>query len=150
MDQDETWHAGRPWPQRHCVRWEPSSPPSQGHSSQFSAHICCGQMATWIKMPHGMQVGLCPGDFVLDRDPAPSPIRGRSSLPQFLAHFYCGQTAGCSKMPLDMELGLSPGDFVLDGDPALLNFWPMFIIVITGSIARSANLPVLNLLRGQF
>ena len=20
MDQDETWHAGRPWP--HCVRWK--------------------------------------------------------------------------------------------------------------------------------
>ena len=27
MDQDETWHAGRPQPWPHCVRWEPSSPP---------------------------------------------------------------------------------------------------------------------------
>jgi len=33
-------------------------------------------------------------------------------------------------MPLGMEVGLSPGDFVLDGNPALLNFRPMFIIVI--------------------
>jgi len=26
MDQDETWHAGRPRPRPHCVRWGPSSP----------------------------------------------------------------------------------------------------------------------------
>ena len=25
-DQDETWHAGRPRPWSHCVRWGPSSP----------------------------------------------------------------------------------------------------------------------------
>ena len=29
-------------------------------------HICCGQMAVWINMPLGMEVGLGPGDFVLD------------------------------------------------------------------------------------
>ena len=32
----------------------------------FSSHICCGQMAAWINMPLGMEVGLGPGDFVLD------------------------------------------------------------------------------------
>jgi len=26
MDQDETWHADRPWPLAHCVRWGPSTP----------------------------------------------------------------------------------------------------------------------------
>jgi len=25
-DQDETWHAGRPWPRPHCVGWGSSSP----------------------------------------------------------------------------------------------------------------------------
>jgi len=25
-DQDETWHAGRPRPRPHCVRWGPSPP----------------------------------------------------------------------------------------------------------------------------
>jgi len=69
-------------------------------------------------MVHGMEVGLSPGDFVLDGDPAPSHKRGRNTHPEFLAHFYCGQTAGCIKMPLGTEVGLSPGDFVLDGDPA--------------------------------
>jgi len=30
MDQDETWHGGRPRPRRHCVRWGPSSPFPKG------------------------------------------------------------------------------------------------------------------------
>ena len=67
-------------------------------------------------MPVDMKVGLGPGDFVLDGDPAPLSKKGRS--PQFLAHVYCGRTAGWIKMVLGMEVGLSPGDFVLDGDPA--------------------------------
>ena len=29
-DKDETWHAGKPRPRGHCVRWEPSSPPQKG------------------------------------------------------------------------------------------------------------------------
>ena len=33
-------------------------------------------MAVWIKMPLGMEVGLSPGDFVLDGDPALSPKGG--------------------------------------------------------------------------
>jgi len=27
MHQDATWYRGRPRPKRHCVTWEPSSPP---------------------------------------------------------------------------------------------------------------------------
>jgi len=73
-----------------------------------------------MKLVLGMVVGLSPGDFVLDGEPAPSPKRGRRPLPQFSAHFYCGQTARCIKMPLGMAVGLSPGDFVLDGDPVPL------------------------------
>ena len=30
MDQDETWHGGRPRPRRHCVRWRPISPKKGG------------------------------------------------------------------------------------------------------------------------
>ena len=36
--------------------------PKGAQRPQFSAHICCGQMAGWIKMPLGMEVGLGPGD----------------------------------------------------------------------------------------
>ena len=32
MDQDDTWHGGRPRPGPHCVRWEPSFPSPKGHS----------------------------------------------------------------------------------------------------------------------
>jgi len=37
---------------------------------QFSAHFYCGQTAGYISMPLGVEVGLSPGDFVLDGDPA--------------------------------------------------------------------------------
>ena len=77
IDQDETWHAGRPHPWPHCVRWGPSSPPpKEGGAPQFLAHICCDQMAGWIKMPLGTEVGLIPSDIVLDGDPVPLPQKG--------------------------------------------------------------------------
>ena len=75
-------------------------------------------MAAWIKIPLSMEVGLGPGDFLLDGNPAPPPQKGVS--PQILGHVHCGQTAGWIKMALGTEVGLSPGDFVLDGDPAPL------------------------------
>jgi len=83
-DQDETWRAGRPQPWPHFVRWGPTSPPQKGGGApEFSAHVCCGQMAAWIKMPLGMEIGLGPSDFVLDDDPAPSQKRGQSPPPIF-------------------------------------------------------------------
>ena len=85
-DQDKTWHTGRPWRWPHCVRCRFSSPSPKGHSSpQFSAHICCVQIAAWIKMSLGMELGLGPGDFLLG-DPAPSLKGGRSS-PNFWPMF---------------------------------------------------------------
>jgi len=45
---------------------DPAPPPLKGHSPPISAHICCGQMAAWIMMLLGMEIGLGPGDFVLD------------------------------------------------------------------------------------
>jgi len=50
--------------------------PEMGRSPQFSAHICCGQMAGWIKMPLGREVCLSPSDIVLYGDPAPLPQNG--------------------------------------------------------------------------
>ena len=48
----------------------------------------CGQMAGWIKMKLGTEVGLGPGPIVLDGDIAPQ--RG-TAPPQFLAHVCCRQ-----------------------------------------------------------
>jgi len=49
---------------------DPAPLPQRGTDPQFSAHICCGQMAGWIKMPLAMEVGLGPGDC---GDTAPLP-----------------------------------------------------------------------------
>ena len=69
-------------------------------------------------MPLGTEIGLGPGDIVLDEDPAaPTKKGGHSPIPQFSVHVYCGQTAGWIKMPLGREVGVSSGDIVLDGDP---------------------------------
>jgi len=75
MDQDETWHRGRPWP-HHIVLdgefWEPSSPQRGTAASQFSVHVCCGQTAGWIKMPLGMAYGGRPRTWPhCCGDPAP-------------------------------------------------------------------------------
>jgi len=117
-DQDETWHAGRPRPWPHCVRWEPSSPFPKGAQfpppilahPQFSLHICCGQMAAWIKMSLGMEQG-----------PGASPPQKGGGGPKFWAPAYCGQTAAWIRMPRGMQIGLSPSDIVLDGDPCHTN-----------------------------
>ena len=39
----------------------------------------CGQTVTWIKIPLGTEVGLSPGDIVLDGDPAPPTERGTAA-----------------------------------------------------------------------
>jgi len=43
---------------------------------QFSAHVCCGQTAAWMKMKLRMQVGLGPSHTVLDGDLAQPTIFG--------------------------------------------------------------------------
>jgi len=94
----------------HTVLHRNPAPPPKGHRHPFSAYVCCGQMAGWIKMPHGMEVGLSPGHIVLDEHPAPHPQRGTAR--QFSAHVYCGQMAEWIKMPLGMEVDLGPGHIV--------------------------------------
>jgi len=87
-------------------------------------------------MAFGKEVGLSPGDFVLDGDPAPLPKKEVD--PQFLACVYCGHMAALIKMPLGMQIGLGPDNILLDGDPGALspkrgqsplpNFRPMSIV----------------------
>ena len=81
MDQDGTWHGGRPWSSPHCGRWGHISPPKR-ELPHFSAHLYCGQTAGCIKMPFGMEVGLSSGDFVLYGDPDPCP-KGAEPHPIF-------------------------------------------------------------------
>ena len=53
--------------------------------------LYCGQVVGCIKMPLGTEVGLSPGDTVLDGDQA-HPQKGTKQAPHFSAHVYCGQT----------------------------------------------------------
>ena len=82
MDQDATWHGGKPRPRRLCVRLGPSSPLEKGtaHIHLFSAHVYSGQMDGWMKSPLGVEVDLGPGNNVLDGDPAP-PAKGAQQPP---------------------------------------------------------------------
>jgi len=87
-------------------------------------------------MPLGMEVGLGPGDFVLDGDPAVSK-RGRSPPPYFRPISIVVKPAGCTKTPLGTVIDLSPGNFVRWGPPSPhlpkkgaepQKFRPMFIV----------------------
>ena len=61
---------------------DPAPLPPKGQLPQFSAHICCGQMAGCIKMPLGAAVGLHPSNTVLDGDRATLPKKWHN-LPHF-------------------------------------------------------------------
>ena len=83
-------------------------PPEKGAGAppQICGPFYCGQTAGWIKMPLGTEVGLSPGDFVLDGDPplpqnlGPGHIvldgvralreRGTAAPTVFSAYVYCG------------------------------------------------------------
>ena len=131
MDQDETWHGGRPRPSPNCVKWEPSSLPPKEHSPPIFGRVCCGQTAGWIKMQLGTEVGLGPGHTVLDGDPAPPTTPNFRPIPvvvKRLDESRCHST----------EIGLGPGHIVLDGDSApysqrsiVPNFRPMSIVAKT-------------------
>ena len=84
MDQDETWHAGRPQPWPHCVSWVPNSPSSKGaQPSNFRPMFIVAKRlhesnGTWSGG------GLFPDHIVLDGDPVPpSPKRGGQPPPTF-------------------------------------------------------------------
>jgi len=57
------------------------SPAKKGYSPQFSAYVYCGQTARCIKMQLGNEVGLGPGDIVLDG--AQFPLQKRGTAPKF-------------------------------------------------------------------
>jgi len=99
------WHLARRWAlvRPHCARWGPTSPTQKRGRSPFpnfrpisivaNFYFYCGQTVGCIKMPLGIEVGLSPGDTMLDGDPVPSPKRGLAE-PLNFRPMYCGQTAG--------------------------------------------------------
>ena len=121
MDQNEPWHGGRPWPRPHSVRWKSSSysPKKRAEPPIF------GPFLLWQSWMHQdatcMEVGLSPGDSVLDWDPAELPsLKRRRSRPSFLRISVVAKWLDGSRCHLVWRLGLDPDHIVLDGDPAPL------------------------------
>jgi len=133
MDQDATWYGSRPRSRRLCVRWGPSSLLQKVGRSlpQFSAHVYCGQTAGWIKMALGIRIGLSPGDFVLDGDPAPPLKGGGAPLPNFRLISIVAKRLDGSRCHLVWRQASARGLCVRWGP---LNFRSMFIIVIVISL----------------
>jgi len=106
--------------------------------------VYCGQTVGWIKVPLSMEVGLGPGNIVLDRDPAASAKKGQSRSPKkegtappptFRPISIVAKWLDGSGYHLVRRIGLCPGDTMLDGDPVPPTeraqqphtFWPMSI-----------------------
>jgi len=64
MDQDATWQGVGLTPSDIVLDGDPAPLPQKGAEPPIFGHICCGQMAGWIKMPLGREVGLSPSDIV--------------------------------------------------------------------------------------
>jgi len=108
MNQDVTWYGGRPRPWRLCVRWGPRPPPQKGaeppnfrplfiiiiikciYKAHFRGCHKCDQTAGRMKLVLGAEVGLSPGDFVLDGDPAP-PQKVGGAPPNFRPMFIAAK-----------------------------------------------------------
>jgi len=118
MDQDETWHEGRPRPRPQCVGRESRSPLPKGAqppnfrpmsvvAKRLTGSTCHLVYGRWTYA--SAQATLCKMGTQLPQGAQP---------PQFSAHACCGQTAGWIKMQLGTMVGLGPGHIVLQGDPA--------------------------------
>jgi len=86
MDQDATWHGGRPRPRRLCVRWGSRSRPQKGGAAPQIFGPCLLWPNGWMDQDgtwHGC-ISLSPGDFVLDGDTDTAPQKtDRATSPIF-------------------------------------------------------------------
>jgi len=80
MDQDETWHGGRPQPRQHCVTWGPSSPSPKGAQPPL-ANVLVAKRLDELRCHLVWR-------YASDQKKGHSPT-------QFLADVFCSQTAGC-------------------------------------------------------
>jgi len=96
MYQDTTLYGGRVLAQvTLCWMGTHLPVPRKGAlqpTHHFLAHIYCGKMAGWIRVPLGTEVSLGPGDIVLDGDPAPHPMEwGTAATPPIFGPFLLWQ-----------------------------------------------------------
>jgi len=129
MDEDATNYEVGLGPDDIVLDGDPAHAPSKVQSPQFSAHICCGQTAGWIKMALGMGVGLGPDHIVLDGEPCSAPTRKGAKSPNFgLTSIVAKRLHGSINMPLGREVGLGLRHCVRWGpsSPAIKGRIPQF------------------------
>jgi len=100
MDQNETWHAGRPRPDHIVLDGDPAPLPHRGTVPNFSAHIYCGHshpiFGPCLLWPNGCMYQDAtwyggrpqPRRHCVRWAPAPPPLKGYST--QFSANVRCG------------------------------------------------------------
>jgi len=74
-------------------------------------------MAGWLKMPLGMEEGLCSGDSVLDGDPAPPPQKGGEAPSPILGPCPLWPNGWMHQVATRYGGRPQPDEFVLHGDP---------------------------------
>jgi len=89
--------------------------PEKGTEPPFSANVYCGKTAGCIRIQLGTEVGLGPGEIVLDGDPPSSPLKG--AHPLFSTTFIVPN--GWMNQDAAAYGGSpQPRPIALDGDPA--------------------------------
>ena len=82
-------------------------------------------------MPLGMELGLSPGDFVLDGDLALPSSKNWTELPSPIFVPFLLWPNGCMHEDATWYGGRpQPSGLCVRWGPSPLNFWPMFIIVV--------------------
>jgi len=119
MDQDETWHVGRPRPWPHCVDGDPPPLHKRAQPPNFGPYLLwqngrMDQDATW----RGGRPQ--PRELCVRWEPSPpfsSPKKAERSPPIFSP--YLLRPNGCTDQYTTWYgSSLGPDDIVLDGDPA--------------------------------
>jgi len=85
MEQDGTWHGGRPWSSPDCARWRHSSPPQkrgQNPPPNFRS-IFIVAIRLHGSRCHLVRIGLGLRNIVFDVDPATPRKRAHPPLPSF-------------------------------------------------------------------
>ena len=83
-------------PRDFVLDGDPAPLPKRRRSSQFSAHVYCGQTARWIKMALGVEVDLGSVHIVLDGDTAPLPKKGAEPPTNFRPIFIVAKRLDAS------------------------------------------------------
>jgi len=135
MHQDELGVEVGLGPDDIVLNGDPAPPPQRGTANQFSAHVCCGQTAGWIKMPPGRSR---PRRHCVTRGPSLSHEKGGTAAPTFWPMSIVAKRLDESRCHLVWRRAFAPWlrPHCVRWDPArphikgaqTPNFWPIYVV----------------------